>query len=42
MWTGKTGADALKRLLLVALGMRSDGRMEIVYFRLAAGENVAG
>ena len=37
----KTGAGALKRPVLVALGIRADGRKEIIDFRLAAGESAA-
>ena len=37
----KTGAGALKRPVLVALGLRPDGRKEIVDFRLAASESAA-
>jgi putative transposase len=37
----KTGAGALKRPVLVALGIRSDGRKEIIDFRLAASESAA-
>ncbi len=37
----KTGAGALRRPVLVALGVRPDGRKEIVDFRLAAGESAA-
>lgn len=35
----KTGAGALRRPVLVALGLRPDGRKEIVDFRLAASES---
>lgn len=35
----KTGAGALKRPVLVALGIREDGRKEIIDFRLAPGES---
>ena len=34
----KTGAGALKRPVLVALGIRADGKKEIIDFRLAARE----
>jgi len=37
----KTGAGALKRPVLVALGLRADGRKEIIDFRLAASESAA-
>ena len=37
----KTGAGAFKRPVLVALGIRADGRKEIIDFRLAAGESAA-
>lgn len=37
----KTGAGALKRPVLVALGLREDGRKEIIDFRLAASESAA-
>ena len=37
----RTGAGALKRPVLVALGIRADGRKEIIDFRLAAGESAA-
>ena len=37
----KTGAGALRRPVLVALGIRPDGSKEIVDFRLAAGESAA-
>ena len=37
----KTGAGALRRPVLVALGLRPDGRKEIVDFRLAASESAA-
>jgi transposase-like protein len=37
----KTGAGALRRPVLVALGLRPDGRKEIVDYRLAAGESAA-
>ncbi len=35
----KTGAGALKRPVLVALGIHKDGRREIIDFRLAPGES---
>ena len=37
----RTGAGALKRPVLVALGIRADGRKEIIDFSLAAGESAA-
>ena len=37
----KTGAGSLRRPVLVALGIRADGRKEIIDFRLAAGESTA-
>ena len=37
----KTGAGALKRPVLVALGLRPDGKKEIIDFRLAASESAA-
>ena len=37
----KTGAGALRRPVLVALGIRPDGRKEIVDFRLATSESAA-
>ena len=37
----KTGAGALKRPVLVALGLRSDGKKEVIDFRLAASESAA-
>jgi putative transposase len=37
----KTGAGALKRPVLVALGIRPDGRKEVIDFRLAASESAA-
>ena len=37
----KTGAGALKRPVLVALGIRVDGKKEIIDFRLAASESAA-
>ncbi|MFQ5530815.1 MAG: IS256 family transposase [Gemmatimonadota bacterium] len=37
--TRKTGAGALRRPVLVALGLRADGRKEIIDFRLALAES---
>jgi len=37
----KTGAGAIKRPVLVALGIRPDGRKEIIDYRLAASESAA-
>ena len=37
----KTGAGALRRPVLVALGIRHDGKKEIIDFRLAASESAA-
>jgi putative transposase len=37
----KTGAGALRRPVLVALGLRPDGKKEVIDFRLAAGESAA-
>ena len=37
----KTGAGALKRPVLVALGLRPDGRKEIIDYRLAVAESAA-
>jgi len=37
----KTGAGALKRPVLVALGLRHDGKKEIIDFRLAVSESAA-
>jgi len=37
----KTGAGALRRPALVALGLRQDGKKEIIDFRLAQGESAA-
>jgi putative transposase len=37
----KTGAGALRRPVLVALGLRHDGKKEIVDFRLAGSESAA-
>ena len=37
----KTGAGALKRPVLVALGIRHDGRKEIIDFQLAGSESAA-
>jgi transposase-like protein len=34
----KTGAGALRRPVLVALGLRADGKKEIIDFRLAGSE----
>ena len=36
-----TGAGALARLVLVALGLRPDGKRELIDFRLAAAESTA-
>ena len=36
-----TGAGALKRPVLVALGIRADGKKEIIDFHLATGESAA-
>ena len=33
----KTGAGALRRPVLVALGLRQDGKKEVIDFRLARG-----
>jgi putative transposase len=38
---GKTGAGALARPVLVALGLRPDGRKEVIDFRLASAESAA-
>jgi putative transposase len=35
----KTGAGAVKRPVLVALGLREDGKKEVIDFRLALGES---
>ncbi len=35
----KTGAGAIRRPVLVALGIRPDGKKEVIDFRLAAGES---
>lgn len=35
----KTGAGAIKRPVLVALGIRADGKKEVIDFRLALGES---
>lgn len=37
----KTGAGALRRPVLVALGLRPDGKKEIIDYRLASGESAA-
>ena len=37
----RTGAGALKRPVLVALGIRADGKKEIIDFHLATGESAA-
>lgn len=37
----KTGAGAIRRPVLVALGLRHDGKKEIIDFRLAASESAA-
>jgi len=37
----KTGAGAVRRPVLVALGIRSDGRKEVIDFRLAQSESAA-
>jgi len=37
----KTGAGALRRPVLVALGLRPDGKKEIIDWRLATGESAA-
>ena len=37
----KTGAGALKRPVLVALGLRPDGKKEVIDFRLEASESAA-
>jgi transposase-like protein len=37
----KTGAGALKRPVLVALGIREDGKKEVIDFRLAGSESAA-
>jgi putative transposase len=37
----KTGAGALRHAVLVALGLRHDGRKEVIDFRLARGESAA-
>jgi len=37
----KTGAGAVRRPVLVALGLRFDGRKEIIDYRLATGESAA-
>ena len=37
----KTGAGALRRPVLVALGLRRDGKKEVIDFRLARGESAS-
>ena len=37
----KTGAGALRRPVLVVLGLREDGKKEVIDFRLARGESAA-
>jgi transposase-like protein len=37
----KTGAGAIRRPVLVALGLRADGKKEIIDYRLATGESAA-
>jgi len=37
----KTGAGAIRRPVLVALGLRPDGKKEVIDFRLAASESAA-
>jgi putative transposase len=37
----KTGAGAIRRPVLVALGLRSDGKKEVIDFRLAQSESAA-
>ena len=37
----KTGAGALRRPVLVALGLRQDGKKEVIDFRLARDEGAA-
>jgi putative transposase len=37
----KTGSGALRRPVLVALGLRHDGKKEVIDYRLARGESVA-
>jgi putative transposase len=39
--TRKTGAGALARPVLVALGLRPDGKKEVIDFRLASAESAA-
>ncbi len=39
--TRKTGAGAIRRPVLVALGLRADGKKEIIDYRLATGESAA-
>ena len=41
MLARKTGAGALRRPVLVALGLRADGKKEVIDFRLAASESAA-
>jgi putative transposase len=41
MLARKTGAGALRRPVLVVLGLRRDGKKEIIDFRLAASESAA-
>jgi putative transposase len=38
---GRTGAGAIRRPVLVALGLRHDGKNEIIDFRLAQSESAA-
>jgi transposase-like protein len=37
----RTGSGAIRRPVLVALGLRSDGKKEVVDFRLARSESAA-
>ena len=37
----KTGAGAIRRPVLVALGLRPDGKKEVIDFRLAPSESAA-
>jgi transposase-like protein len=37
----RTGADAIRRPVLVALGLRADGKKEVIDFRLAQSESAA-
>jgi transposase-like protein len=37
----KTGAGAVKRPVLVALGIRPDGKKDVIDFRLAGSESAA-